>query len=251
MTSFIPTFVPELDLRKWIKANPFSKETLKEISTSEFVDRHADKDREVKFGFAIYPLDPRATLSRILFSLNTEFRAAGLSVKTTILRQEVVKLCEKVGELNGRKHPKKKILEALSSPVPGHWDVLDQAMATIYDVQLIFVNEEAKKISFAPHDLRTWSADKEVLIMESNGAEAWEWEQGKLGMKRALEFIEELEDLGWKIVWPEADGTLKAMEERAEEISVSSVDSNGKKLKKEILGLRLGRAEAIRNLACA
>jgi len=236
------------ELAKWIKINPFSKETLKEIVAGGAM---IERQTETKFGFAIYPLDPRATLSRILFSLNPEFRAASHSVKTTILREEVVMLCEKVGGLNGRKHPKKKILEALSSPVPGHWDVLDQAMAVIYDVQLIFVNEEAKKISFAPHDLRAWSAEKEVLIMESNGAEAWEWEQGKLGMKRAGEFLAEMEDLGWRIVWPEADGTLKAMEERAEEISVSAVDSNGKKLKKEILGARIGRAEAIRNLAGA
>ena len=234
------------DLTKWIKNNPFSKETLKEIVyESEMIERQT----ETKFGFAIYPLDPRATLSRILFSLNAEFRAASHAIKTTILREEVVKLCEKVGELNGRKHPKKKILEALSSPVPGHWDVLDQALAVIYDVQLIFVNEEAKKISFAPHDLRTWSAEKEVLIMESNGAEAWEWEEGKLRMKRAGEFIEKMEDMSWKIVWPEADGTLKAMEQRAEELSMNSVDSNGKKLKKEVLGLRLGRAEAVRHLA--
>jgi len=232
-------------LFKMVEKNPNKSLNLKGIELQG--GRMIEHQTETKFGFAIYPLSPRATLARILFSLNGEFRSASQSVKTTILREEVVKLMEKVGELNGRKHPKKKILEALSNPVPGHWDVLDQALAVIYGIQLIFVNEDAKKISFAPNDLRNWTDEKETLVMESNGAEAWERET-KLSMVSVLKFLELMEESDWKVMWPEADGTVKAMEEKLEEYSLNSVDSNGKKLKKEVMAAKLGKAEAIRIL---
>lgn len=232
-------------LKELIRNNPFTEETLQEIRTNTTI---IERQTEIKFGFAIYPLSPKATLSRILFSLNNEFRSASITVKTSILREEVVKVAEKVQELNGRKHPKKKILEALSSPVPGQWDVLDQALAFIYNVQLVFVNEVAKKISFAPSDLRSWTNEKQILLMESNGAEAWEWEEGTITPSKVLEFLEKMGDNDWKITWPEAEGTIKAMEEKLESFSLNAVDSNGKKLKKEIMAQRLGKAEAIKKM---
>lgn len=235
-----PQYVKKEALEALLKRNPLKTMKLKAIEMSEQIERQT----ETKFGFAIYPLKPRATLARILFELNAEFRSASESVRTTILRNEVVELGKKVQELNGRKYPKKKIQEALASPVPGQWDVLDQALAAIYDVQLVFMNEAAKKISFAPADLRTWDVSKRTIVLESNGAEAWEWESETtpFNVDRFLRTMEEDEE--WKVVWPEATGTIKEMEEGLEELGMNSVDANGKKLKKEVLAARLGKAAA-------
>lgn len=240
-THTTPEYVKKEKLLETLRKNPHKTAKLKEIIESTEIERQT----ETKFGFAIYPLKPRATLARILFEINPEFRAASESVRTSILREEVVELGKKVEKLNGRKHPKKKIQEALASPVPGHWDVLDQALAAIYDVQLVFMNESAKKISFAPDDIRSWDMGKRIIVLESNGAEAWEWETASpLNLGNFLSKMEEDEE--WKIVWPEATGTMKDMEA---ELGMAAVDANGKKLKKDELASRLGKIQAKKALS--
>jgi hypothetical protein len=192
-----------------------------------------------------------------LWKTNPEFRGGTAQVRRTILRDAIIQVTQRVdAELRGVRWSRKKVLEqvaaqqtaAVSPPMDTH--ELDVGLCALYGYQKVSVDEANKKVRFFPTDPRTWSAEFPVWGATA-GSRAVLHRQGEESMGVGLvAWLEARERDGWKIDWPEADGTLEAIKAKlAAEFQGTSLRVQMAKPKKADWAAALGRAEAIARLA--
>jgi hypothetical protein len=149
---------------------------------------------------------------------------------------------------------RKKITEQLvaqqssnASP-PQNTRELNDALAFLYQVQFIFVDEANKKISWSPEDVRTWSTERPVWAF-SLGSRAIFHGPGEESVAKQLgHWVSERELAKWKIHWPTAEGTLETLKLRYSETNVGTTFRTDKPKKADYATV-LGRQEAIKSLA--
>ena len=205
-------------------------------------------------GWAPTPLEPPGPLAAILWKTNPEFRAGSAPIRRTIIRDTILKLQVRVeNELRGRRWSRPKIIEQLAlqqsadvSP-PQDTKFLNEALAYFYEIQIVFVDEANKKISWVPEDPRTWSASKPVWAF-SVGSRAVFHRPGEESVATQLsQWVSDRENDKWRITWPIADGTMEEMKAKVLAMNLS-LGSRLEKPKKADYAIVLGRAEAIRHL---
>ena len=246
-------------LRDILKSNPTIAKTVPPISIQVCSDTNeTDEIPSTVCGWVPTPLEPPGPVAAILWKTNPEFRAGSLSVRRTIQRETIIKLQERVEkELRGHRWSRKKITEQLvaqqssdASP-PQNTRELNDALAHLYEVQFVIVDEANKKISWSPEDVRTWSTERPVWAI-SLGARAVFHKNGEEPVGRQLgRWVSDRETEKWRVQWPVADGTLEALKSRMSEMNTPLTLSGGlriEKPKKADYAVALGRAEAIHAL---
>jgi hypothetical protein len=209
-------------------------------------------------GWVPTPLDPPGPVALMLWKTNPEFRAGGSQVRRTILRDTIIELTERVkSELKGVRWSRKKVLEQLAAQMtaavspPMDTPELDRALAELYNVQLVLVDEANKKVRFVPEDPRVWSAesDERQVWGASHGCRAifHATREGPIsaGLGR---WVSSLESAGWRFTWPEAEGALEEMKKEMLAKGIG-VGTGLDKPKKADYAVALGKAQAVRRLA--
>jgi len=163
-----------------------------------------------------------------------------------ILRDEVTDLQEKsVLLLKGRQWPMRRTAEGLVAvglEEVRTWPELGwSALCALRECQIVTLNEDKKLIHFFPEDVRTWSRDIPVLVMDY---EVRYLHTPPAGFQLGL-WLSQRETDGWSINWPLADGTMVDLKAKAE----SLYETISGKVTKDQLCKRVGRAEAVRLLA--
>ena len=214
----------------------------------------ADEIPSTLCGWTPTPLEPPGPLAAILWKTNPEFRAAAISVRKTILRETIIHLQERVqAELKGHRWSRKKIIEQLvaqqsadASP-PQNTRELNDALAFLYEIQIVFVDEANKKISWSPEDVRSWSASRPIWAF-SVGSRAVFHRAGEspVGLGLAA-WVSDRENEKWRVAWPVAEATLEAMKGKLQTLGVG-MGIRLEKPKKADYAVVLGRAEALRAL---
>lgn len=242
-------------LREILQQNPTIAKTVPPISIQVCSDTNeTDEIPSTVCGWVPTPLEPPGPVSAILWKTNPEFRAGSLSVRKTILRETIIKLQERVDrELKGHRWSRKKITEQLvaqqsadASP-PQNTKELNDALAFLYEVQFVFVDEANKKIAWSPEDIRNWSTDRPVWAL-SLGSRAIFHKTGEEPVGRQLgRWVSDRETEKWRIQWPVADGTLEGLKSRLSDMNVG-MGLRIEKPKKADYAVVLGRAEGIHAL---
>lgn len=206
-------------------------------------------------GFVPTLLEPPGPVALVLWKTDPEFRAATIPVRRTILRETILKLHERIDrELKGHRWSRKKIQEQLAaqqsadvSP-PQNTRELDEALAYLYQVQLVVVDEANKKVHWVPEDPRTWSPERPVWGV-ALGARAVLHNTNETPVANRLSaWVSDREQDKWKIHWPVADGTLESMKAAMATLGTSIGGLRLEKPKKADYATALGRAQAIRHL---
>lgn len=239
-------------LREILETNPTISKTVPPISIQVCSDTNeTDEIPSTVCGWVPTPLEPPGPVAAILWKTNPEYRAASLSVRKTILRETIITLQERVeSTLKGHRWSRKKIIEQLvaqqsadASP-PQNTKELNDALAFLYEIQFVIVDEANKKISWSPEDIRVWSTDRPVWAI-SLGSRAIFHKTGEEPVGRQLgRWVSDRETEKWRINWPVADGTLEALKSRLSTMNVG-MGLRIEKPKKADYAVVLGRAEAI------
>ena len=242
-------------LKSIMEKNPHQNEKVSPILIRVCSDTNeTDSVPSTICGWVPTPLEPPGPLAAILWKTNPEFRAGSLTVRRTIIRETILKLQVRVeAELKGRRWSRPKINEQLAlqqsadiSP-PQDTKDLNEALAYFYQIQIVFVDEANKKISWVPEDPRTWSASKPVWSF-SVGSRAVFHRSGEESVATQLsQWVSDRENEKWRITWPVADGTMEEMKAKVIAMNLS-LGSRLEKPKKADYAVVLGRAEAIRHL---
>jgi len=202
-------------------------------------------------GWVPTPLEPPGPLAAILWKTNPEFRAGSLSIRRSILRETIITLQVRIEkELKGRRWCRSKIIEQLSlqqsadaSP-PQDTKDLNLALAYLYEIQIVFVDEANKKISWVPEDPRVWSKDRPIWGL-SVGSRAIFHTVGEESVGSCLsQWVADREQEKWRFNWPVYEGTLEEMKAKMIEMNIG-VGPRIEKPKKADYAVVLGRAEAI------
>lgn len=243
------------DLREILLKNPNATKELPQISIQVCSDTNeTDEIPSTICGWVPTPLEPPGPVAAILWKTNPEFRVATLPVRRTILRETIITLQERVeAELRGHRWSRKKIVEQLvaqqsadESP-PQNTKELNDALAHLYEIQIVFVDEANKKVSWSPEDVRTWSSARPIWAL-SVGSRAVFHRPGEESVGIQLgRWVSDRETEKWKIAWPIAEGTLESMKPKLAAMNVG-MGTRMEKPKKADYAVVLGRAEAIRAL---
>jgi hypothetical protein len=240
-------------IQSWAEKNPHrTREVIPiEISVVSDTQEGVEAPATLPGGWSPTPLEPPGPVSLYLWKTDPEFRGATPAVRRTILRDMILKITERAdAELRGIKWQRKKILEqvaaqqtaAVSPPMDTH--ELDTGMCALFGYQKVSVDEANKKVRFFPADPRTWSAELPVWGA-TTGSRAVLHARGESSVGVGLAaWVCEREREGWKIDWPEADGTLEDIKGKMAQRGVG-VGPRLEKPKKADWAAALGRVEAI------
>lgn len=240
-------------IQGWIQENPNRARTVGQIEIRTISDTQEGEEAPATIagGLVPTPLEPPGPVSLVLWKTDPEFRAATAQVRRTILREAILLVTEKAdAELRGVKWSRKKVQEQLAlqqtaavSP-PMDTPELDRALAHMYDYQKVIVDEAGKKVRFCPPDPRTWSADVPIWGA-THGSRAVLHQAGEESVGRGLaQWLGDREREGWRVEWPEADGTLAEIQSKMNQRGIG-VGPRVEKPKKADWALALGRAECI------
>jgi hypothetical protein len=237
-----------------LEKNPHKTETLAPIEIKLRSDtQDGENVPKTLCGWIPTPLEPPGPLAAALWKTNPEFRAGTPPVKRTILRETILKMLERIdSELKGQKWSKKKVIEQLNmqqsadvSP-PQDTKELDVALAHLYEVQLVIIDEANKKIRWVPDDIRQWTPTRPVWGL-SLGSRAMFHNVNETPVGDHLsQWLSDRETEGWKIHWPIAEGTLEEIKLRMLNTN-AGIGSRIEKPKKADYAAALGKAEAIQH----
>jgi len=243
------------ELKEILLKNPHATKEVSQISIQVCSDTNeADEIPSTLCGWIPTPLEPPGPLAAILWKTNPEFRAAAISVRKTILRETIIQLQERVqAELKGHRWSRKKIIEQLvaqqsadASP-PQNTRELNDALAFLYEIQIVFVDEANKKISWSPEDIRTWSTSLPIWAF-SVGSRAVFHRPREASVSVGLAaWVSDREHENWRVAWPVAEGTLEGMKGILQGMNLG-MGVRMEKPKKADYAVVLGRAEALRAL---
>jgi len=242
-------------LKSILEKNPHRNEKVSSIPIRVVSDTNETEEvPSTLCGWVPTPLEPPGPLAGILWKTNPEYRAGSIHVRRTIIRETILKLQARVeNELRGRKWSRSKIIEQLSlqqsadiSP-PQDTKDLNEALAHFYEIQIVFVNEATKKISWVPEDPRTWSANKPVWALSVGSRAIFHRSNEESVATQLSQWVSDREYQSWKVSWPVADGTLEDIRSKINAMNVS-LGPRLEKPKKADYAVALGRAEAIRHL---
>lgn len=246
-------------LREWVKENPSRSRTVIPIEIRIVSDTQEGEDEPMSSagGLVPTPLEPPGPVSLWLWKTNPEYRAGTAQVRRSILRDSIVELQRRVDiELRGSRWGRKKILEQLAaqqtaavSP-PMDTPELDRALAHLFGYQKVIVDEANKRVKFAPEDPRSWSEELPIWGATA-GSRAVLHRTGERSIGEGLAvWLGEREAEGWRVAWPEADGTLEELKAVAKQrgFSVGGGGLRTEKPKKADWSAAIGRAEAIAHL---
>lgn len=243
-------------LKEILQGNRSAAQSLPAISIQVCSDTNeTDEIPSTVCGWIPTPIEPPGPVAAILWKTNPEFRAGTLSVRKTILRETIITLQERVDrELKGHRWSRKKITEQLvaqqssnASP-PQNTRELNDALAFLYQVQFVFVDEANKKISWSPEDVRTWSTERPVWALSLGSRAIFHGPGEESVAKKLSHWMSERELEKWKIHWPTAEGTMETLKLRYSEINMGTTFRIDKP-KKADYASAVGRIEAIKSIA--
>jgi len=242
-------------LHKILQSNPKRFATVTPIEIKQQGDTQENEVAPVTLcGWTPTPLEPPGPLAAILWKTNPEFRAGTAHIRRSILRDTIIALQLRVdSELRGRQWSRKKIHEQLSaqqtadtSP-PQDTKELDIALAHLYEIQIVFIDEANKKIKWVPEDLRTWSPSIPVWGLSVGSRAIYHGPNESSVGSNLSKWLSDRENDGWHTQYPVAEGTLESMKLALAELN-AGVGSRIEKPKKADYSVALGRVQTISHL---
>jgi len=231
-------------VQPWLSVNPHNIHLIPFKNASTSVEGLPELQGIID-GWTKQPVHPATPLSAVLLAQDPIFSSLNEGARRTIIREEVTDMQEKsILMLKGRQWPIRRTSEgivAVGLEEGRSWPELGwTALCALRECQIITLNEDKKIIKFFPEDVRTWSVNTEVLIMDH---------EVRYLHKQAPKFqlclwLSQKEVEGYIISWPLAEGSMVELKEKAEKLHQSI---HGKVVKEQLCK-RVGKAEGIHHL---
>lgn len=230
----------------FLERNPFQEKTLTPYVKPSYAIEGAE-GIPVKNGWTLTMVEPPTPLSCLLVLHDAEYASSTPEGRRVLLRERTTELQEKATtHLKGRAWPVRKTADGLvavsTSEKATEWSQIGlEALAELYECQIVLFDTTAKTASFIPADPRNWSRERPVYFLRKDGRAVWDspdgWSSAKLGA-----WCDEKEQEGWTLAYPVAKGTLAEMKVIAEKDSYVIP----LKVTKDVYAEHLGRAQTIR-----
>jgi len=194
---------------------------------------------------------PSTPLSCVLYALNYNSYSENSEVgRKEQLRTVCTELQGRIdGELKGRAWPKAKtnegIVEVAEKEVSPWSAVGLAALAELYKIQMVVLNENEKKIHYIPEDVCAWDHERPIHFYAHNYRSVYQPPAG-FSSKSMLAWLEKQEADGWTFTSKEVKGTIEELH---------GIASNAKlilppgKLKKDALVAHISRGLVIAHFA--
>ncbi len=228
-------------VQPWLTANPHSLSLKPFVPSSMRIEGTPETDSLFP-GWTKKAVAPATPLSAILLKQDVLYAGLTEQARRSFLRDVTTELQENsLLLLKGRQWPIRRTAEGivaagLEEGTSWH-DLGWEALCALRECQLVLLHAEKRTLQFYPQDLRQWSSQVPIYILDA---------QVRYLHTQPSSFffglwLSQLEQSGWSIPWPVAEGTMKDLKAAAEKVQ----ESVPAKMNKDGLAKRVGRAEAV------
>jgi len=231
-------------VKEWVSKNHLQPIKLKELEKLDVAV--PTEDSKQNDGWSKRIVKPTTPLSAILTLQDDMYLAIPSTARYSQLRDETTDLQEKASlHLKGRGWPVRRTTEGiagvgLEEEKHSTWTPLGwRALCALRECQVVLFDEVQKTVVFYPEDIRLWSSGRSTYIMDSTAHTIL---MPPLGYS-LLKWIQMQEALGYVVTWPSVVGTMEEIKAAAVAIGVATV-----KITKDLLGAKVGQAQAIKHL---
>jgi hypothetical protein len=242
----------------WLKKNPHRQapppsaekvvSILTQAETQGNTTNSVSEDTTVWRQVSVAPSTP---LSCVLYTLNHNSYSENSEVgRKEQLRTVCTELQGRIdGELKGRAWPKAKtnegIVEVAEKEV-SPWSVVGlSALAELFKIQMVVLNETEKKIHYIPEDVCSWDHERPIHFYAHNYRSIYEPPTG-FSARSMLGWLEKQEADGWTFAVKEVKGTIEELNSIASQAKLILPPG---KLKKDVIVAHISRGLAIAHIA--
>ncbi len=196
-------------------------------------------------------VSPSTPLSCVLYATNhNSYSENSETGRKEALRGMCTELQSRAdGELKGRAWPKAKtnegIVEVAEKEVSPWSPVGLCALAELFKIQLVILNETDKKIHYIPEDVCSWDHERPVHYVAHNYRSIYRPPAG-FGPRNILSWLEKQEADGWTFAVKEVKGTIEELNTLAQ---TAKIILPAGKLKKDALVAHISRGLVIAHFA--
>jgi hypothetical protein len=229
-------------LKDWIQANPHHGIKLQTFSDDINIIKESSEWETVS-------VEPSTPLSCILYQIDPMYSFTPVHTRASILREKCTELESSFQTvLKGRKFPIRRTTDAIIASSTGGSSACSilgwQAMARLFEGQIVWFDESQKLLQFYPEKLSEWSIDTPIWFCSCLANQIWNppkmWSP-----KSFASWLANKEHSGWRVKYEEVEGTMEELRKIGKEFNNIL---NIKILKSE-LQKKLGRAIAIKNIS--
>ena len=230
------------DVVGWIRRNPHASTPppVATESTIECINIPVENEEGLWTQLAVEPSTP---LSCILCALDVEgYNGSTVALRKAALRSVCTDLQVRAEtELKGRAHPRAKTNEGLVevaekeiSPWSAHGLA---ALAALYKIQMVVLNEVDKRIHYIPEDAAAWDREVPIYYFAHNYRSIYVAPRG-FGHEGLLAWLGLKEGEGWTMEVKEVKGTIEELRELA---ATNGIELPAGKIKKDELVARVSK----------
>uniref|UniRef100_A0A6C0HFZ5 Uncharacterized protein n=1 Tax=viral metagenome TaxID=1070528 RepID=A0A6C0HFZ5_9ZZZZ len=191
-------------------------------------------------------VSPSTPLSAIMVIQDDIYSASPVTARYSQLRDETTSLQEKaVLQLKGRAWPVRRTAEGiagvgLEQERHSMWTPLGfRAICSLRECQMIIIDETKKSVVFYPEDVRLWSKEIPVYILDSSAHIVYiPSEEYSI-----YQWLQKQESLGFSVEWPEMEGTIDELK-----VAAAKVGESTTKVVKATLQRKVGKAQSVQVL---
>ena len=256
----IPTPIKLDTLKSWASKNPYSAVTLKRAPPMLISEANTDFFTQTyklisaptgKWSSEI--LEPAGIVSYILWHRDPLYRASNGLLRRQIYNESILDLQQELeSKITGTKFSRRrrKMIEVLngSCKEAENIEIHDEVWATLLGHQFVKIATRAdagRRVRFCP-PVNTWTADKPIIFVDENFESVFIAPVAEHERRSLSDYIVKIDDAGWKINWPSAEGTVDEL--NAAVIPLLNRISVPEKTKKAELAAIIGRYYAMQNL---
>jgi hypothetical protein len=249
--------LPAIQWDKWdaisklLDKNPNKALTLREDTLAGCDETAADTIADLPGSakdWQEYPIHPPGHIAALLYCRDFLFAQSPAKLRQQTLIDASTEIPQELDEKIRATHHaryRKKALEWLGMPASkldkaDHaklWDIL----MTVFGYQCIVIDtHNAANVRFAPEDIRTWSEDKQLIVVNEDLTYIW------LSIRWSMPALAAWLDGRTTVKWPVADGSKLELLEKWERDPTYMPEH--RKLKKDDLAALVGKSESIRHL---
>lgn len=198
-------------------------------------------------------LEPAGILGFLTYLREPMYRAADRQLRKQLYLEALMGFqLELEKKITGTRFARRrrKIIEVLCGSCTDPEDIAlhEECWASLLGYQFVKVSSRAetgKRISFVPA-VNTWDADKPVYFVDERFETLFLAPEPGLEKRTLATYLSSVEDAGWRISWPQAEGSKEDLETRI--IPLLGMVTVSEKAKKAELATIIGRHEALQVL---
>ena len=254
-------------IKEWAVKNPNSAVTLKRAAPILLGGQSDSKEDYITKTYKLIPgsvgsgkwtnelLEPAGIISYILWRRDPLYRVSNGLLRKQLYNEEQFELQKEmesgiVGTKFARR--RRKLLEVFNGSTTADMeDILrfPERWADILRIQVVSIStrtDTGHRVSFVPPDVSTWTVSKPIVFVDERFESVFVPPEEGYERKTLAKYISAIDDAGWTIEWPLAEGSKEELD--AAVIPIINYVSVPEKAKKAELSVIIGKFKAIENI---